>query len=345
MASSQNPRLLNIPFLHEIPFVYVDCGARDGIGEATILEAFPQAQLIGFEPDAEECDRLNRTQTNAGGRHQQVFYPVAVGARQEERCLYITKNLACSSLYRPNNAVFGKFLDCADAIEVIRETSVATVALDAYLPSIGVERIDFLKLDVQGAELDVLQGAKELLTSCVLGLRLEVEFAQLYQGQPLFGDVDAYLRQSGFVLFDLSRTRYRREVTPRDLPTRGQLLWGDAIYLRDYEHFLDPAQTAPCLQLAVLASALGFHDYAMEIVNVLADTPTVSASERVALKQEQVRYTNALLQPTGHAEKLYRWMTSSRRLRPVSNRLFLLGWRLLDIRRAKTEQSQFCWFD
>ena len=71
----------------------------------------------------------------------------------------------------------------------------------------------------------------------MLGLKVEVEFSPIYQDQPLFSDVDTYVRQFGFALFDLFRHRYRRQNYPRDLNTRGQLLCGHAFYLKDY-HYL-----------------------------------------------------------------------------------------------------------
>ena len=56
-----------------------------------------------------------------------------------------------------------------------------------------MDRVDFIKLDTQGSELDILHGAGSLLDNCS-GLQLEVMFSPLYEGQPLFADVDAYLR-------------------------------------------------------------------------------------------------------------------------------------------------------
>ena len=54
-----------------------------------------------------------------------------------------------------------------------------------------------------------------------MGLKIEVEFSPIYEGQPLFGAVDEYLRGFGFMLFDLSRNRYRRSAMPHDLLPAG----------------------------------------------------------------------------------------------------------------------------
>ena len=344
MAFIQNPGLLKVSSVRDTDFVIVDCGAREGLGEASLLAAFPQARLIGFEPDAAECERLNRGRSGDRDARRSVFYPVAVGARQESRRFYSTENPACSSLYRPDGAFFGQFLDCASQVRITDEAMVETVPLDSYLPTVGVEQIHFLKLDVQGAELDVLQGARGFLASGVLGLKVEVSFAPIYERQPLFADVDAYLRQFGFVLFDLSRTRYRREAAPADLPTRGQLLWGDAVYLRDHERLLEGSSAVPCLQLAVLASACGFHDYALKVVDALVSTPALPDSQRRELRQERDRYAEALLRPN-KAQRLHRVLTRFQPVRALTLRALRFAGRLIDVQQEAAERHQFSWSD
>ena len=246
----------------------VDCGARDAELDPALVIAFSQGQLIGFELDDQECQRLNRIHPQ---RH--AFHSTAVGRQEGTRTLYVTHNPACSSLFEPNQEFLGPFLE-STSLKVERIDQVNTVDLDSYLARVGVTQIDFLQLDVQGAELDVLHGCPSLLQTGVLGVRVEVEFSPMYRSQPLFGDVDAYLRSFGFTLFDLSRVRYRRSALPPGIPTRGQLLWGDALYLRDYRYFVERSMRLETLKLAVLASAYRFHDYSAEIVQFLLDDAT-----------------------------------------------------------------------
>ena len=93
----------------------------------------------------------------------------------------------------------------------------------------------WMELDTQGSELEILRGADVLLRDSVLALQVEVEFAPMYTDQPLFGEIDSHLRGYGFSLFDLIRYRGRRKTLESHQRTRGQLLWGQALYLRDYE--------------------------------------------------------------------------------------------------------------
>ena len=261
---TESVTVLSIPSVQELPFVLVDCGARAMSPDLNVARAFPRTTIIGFEPDAEECARLNRI-----GEGQCRFFPVAVGERAETRQLFVTRSPECSSFYRPNTDFLRRFRECETATDVVETQLVQAVPLGEYLPRIGVNHVDLLKIDVQGAELAVLRGSERFLKSHLLAVQTEVEFSEMYLGQPLFADVDNYLRKYHFALFDLSRVRYRRTTLPPEVDTRCQLLWGDALYLRDFRYFAERSLKEEAVKLAVLASAYGFHDYALEIVQHL----------------------------------------------------------------------------
>lgn len=251
------------------PLVYVDCGARGARGNR-LVRAFPRSEYLGFEPDTEECARLT-----AAGKRRRRYFPVAVGQAREMRRFHVTRSAACSSLLRPNDRLLGRFLGFAPLFEVIDEQDIETVALDEYLPSQGVTAVDVLELDTQGSELEILRGADVLLRDSVLALQVEVEFAPMYTDQPLFGDIDSHLRGYGFNLFDLTRYCGRRTTLEPHQPTRGQLLWGQALYLRDHARLATAEQK---LRLAVLASFYQHDDYALEIVDQLPHA--LSAAEQ-----------------------------------------------------------------
>lgn len=285
-----NKSLLKLPAWQTGPFNYVHCGARDDVANA-LVDSLPDARFVGFEPDLAEYNRLCQQ-----ARDGYIYFPVAVGHTAETRVLHLTKNPACSSLLVPNYAFWSRFIDCAPQIEIIETRQVQTVALDSYLPTVGIHHIDFLELDTQGTELEVLRGAEIFLSSSILGIKVEVEFSPMYLDQPLFSDVDAYLRQFGFVLFDLLRHRYRGQNYSRDLDTRGQLLYGDAFYLKDYQPLAKKANKQAMTKLAIIAAFHDFHDYALEIVDSLLQGGAVSLTpeERAALTRARVEYMSSL---------------------------------------------------
>lgn len=228
-----------IAALLDRPVHGVDVGCRAAI-RPQWRALGPYGSLIGFDADGEECARLN-----AGAiAGQERYEPIALAASTGEATLYLTADPESASLYPPNEEAIRRHPELWRH-EPRGTTTVATTTLDEWAQRTQSAPIDLLKIDVQGAELDVLRGAEAGLTS-VRALELEVEFQQLYVGQPLFGDVDAFLRERGFVLWrlrDLSHcglTPSRRDERAFPLgdaveKTRvgGRLSWANAIYVRE----------------------------------------------------------------------------------------------------------------
>src|SRR6185295_17808248 len=109
-------------------------------------------------------------------------------------------------------------------------------------------------LDVQGGELMVLQGATATLRD-VLVLHTEVEFLPMYRRQPLFADIDTHLRGRGFVLHRISGTKGNIfKISGVDVELAGtvnQMLWGEAVYVRDFMK-LGELPPGALLKLAVI---------------------------------------------------------------------------------------------
>lgn len=102
--------------------------------------------------------------------------------------------------------------------------------------------LDFLKVDTDGSDIQVLLGADRLLREgAFLGAMIEMQFhGPSHDYANTFANIDRYLRARGFTLFDLDRNRYTRGVLPGlfeyDITAQtlsGQVLWGDALYFRD----------------------------------------------------------------------------------------------------------------
>jgi hypothetical protein len=150
--------------------------------------------------------------------------------------------------------------------------------LDDWAREEGVAAVDFMKLDTQGSELDIFRGGEQMLKS-VRMLEVEVEFNELYLGQPLFGDIDRHLRERGFVLWRLSHLVHygsagtRSEISisdrqcfdSREVPFQaqgGQLFWGHAHYVRRETALATESDWQNNLRDACLAAAHGYSDLA-----------------------------------------------------------------------------------
>ena len=78
------------------------------------------------------------------------------------------------------------------------ESEIETIDLDTFVSENKIGNVDFLKIDVQGAELDIFKGASKTLKNSLFIIS-EVEFLKIYENQPLFGDVSNFLSDNDFM--------------------------------------------------------------------------------------------------------------------------------------------------
>jgi FkbM family methyltransferase len=193
------------------------------------LNAFPGSEVIAFELDKQLCAELNRT-----SRRGMRFFPVALGRTEETRPLYETVHPMCTSLYRPNEPL----LDCYNNLHVAKLksiSSVETVSLDRFTADREISHVDFIKIDIQGAELDVFQGGSRALRDLVAVVS-EVEFVPLYVDQPLFGDVCRFLADQGLMFhkfIEIAGRTLRPTIANDDPNFAIQQLWADAMFVRN----------------------------------------------------------------------------------------------------------------
>jgi FkbM family methyltransferase len=230
----------------------------------------PNLTIYGFDADADACDAANEDIEQRQINWTEKHIPLALANTVGEATLYVTKNPMCCSLYPPNESFINRFAGLSDLVNLDFTVEIETTTLDTFCEAEEIQEIDFLQLDIQGAELSVLEGANKILARSILAIQVEVNFSELYINEPLFGDVDKYLRIQGFTLFDLSAARRVRKDSPiQSINSPGQLLWGDALYFRDLiREDLDSPLKNPqnILKLAAIADLMNFPDYTVELL-------------------------------------------------------------------------------
>jgi FkbM family methyltransferase len=233
----------------------------------------PNLSIYGFDADPDACEAANAALAEKQINWTEKHIPLGISDTEGASTLYVTKHPMCSSLYPPNEPFLARFPIIPELMNLDFTIEIETTTLDAACQGEGIGEIDFLQIDVQGADLKVLEGAKKLLSKSVLGIQIEVEFVPLYEQQPLFRDIDAHLDRYDFSLFDLMPAHRTRARSPLHAQRRaGQLLWGDAIYFRDLirDDLVTPMKNPQqILKLSCLADALQFPDYAMELLEYL----------------------------------------------------------------------------
>ena len=193
-----------------------------------LLDYFPSTKIIGFEIDKEICEKMN-SQAKEGVK----YYPHALGKDNEQRKFYITQNPMCNSLYKPNEELI-KLYNNFEVAYLKKETEIETISLDYFVEKHEVGDVDFIKIDVQGAELDVFKGGSKTLMN-VLKIVCEVEFIQHYENQPLFGEVSDYLSQYNLMFnkfLGLSGRALKPIMLNNNPNLPSQHIWSDAVFVR-----------------------------------------------------------------------------------------------------------------
>lgn len=200
----------------------LDIGARGDLA-VRFRPVAGNTEVIGFEPDAAECKRLRDQLVAAGWRGARVL-PYAVGETRAARPFYVTEAPELSSLLEPNPALATRQSWAVKEVIQLPTTSLDDLVERGELP----DRVDFIKVDTQGSELEILRSGERALLANLLGAECEVEFAELYRGQPRFSEVELYLRDQGFDLLLLEPAHIRSDFAL----ARKRTSFADALFLR-----------------------------------------------------------------------------------------------------------------
>ncbi len=196
--------------------VLVDVGAAGGLfWKWEILSRMGVVKGIGFEPDADECRASQALYPH------NIFLPIAIAGKSGKTKLRIARNAPCTSLLLPDLEEMRRWPIRA-CFETIRTIEIEAVTLKKALKDAGIEKIDFLKVDVQGAENQILAGAGEYLDQ-LIGIELETHMVALYKTETVFTDLTKTLRKSNFRL---------RGVEPQG-SFEGEVVEIEAFYGRD----------------------------------------------------------------------------------------------------------------
>ena len=219
------------------PVVIYDIGARWGVQEK-FLALGKSLRAYCFDPDEKECERLN-----ASAAEEVKYIPAVIGGKDGPATLYETRLQASSGLYRTNMDFFSRLLNRENG-ELVNIKPVETKTISTVQKEFGIPSPHFLKLDVEGAELEILQGTD---LADVMGFYSEFRFHPEINGSPVFHELDRFAQENGFRLYNLWSSRQSRKTLPYPGPVgywntgkrfyaftvSGQIMDGDALYFRD----------------------------------------------------------------------------------------------------------------
>jgi len=284
-----------LPALWQSGLGIVDIGARDG-WHPMWSEVADFVHLVGFEPEQEAYQQLQARRTDSHRLRSVSYFPYGLSDTDGERVLHICRSKGVSSFYMPQREFIVRFPD-ASRFDIVSSHSIPVRSLDSLfsdqMPNMP-PYVGFLKIDTQGSELDILRGARRALDEHVIGVEVEVEFSPVYESQPVFRHVDAYLVERGFSLFKLQRLHWVRGSSVVGIPPQvnaGQVIFGDALYLKDPYGVNAPKISTPqqAEALIVIALLYDLHDFALEISShpVVEQLIQVHDVKRVILQRTQ----------------------------------------------------------
>lgn len=229
------------------PLTIVDVGAQMQKAKdhlyARLLDLVP-CRIVGFEPLEE---RRREREEAEGGAHLSMR-PDFIGDGRTHM-FHITEPDVTSSLLPLNTEVTGQLMQWS-LLKTVRRVSADTVTLDAAIDD--VKRVDLLQLDIQGFEHAALANASSVLARTLV-VHCEVEFLELYRGQPLFAEIDLLMRKAGFRFLDFYNPSRYAFNTNASRQSADQLGWADAIYFKDRDLVSEPADL---LVQALIAATL-----------------------------------------------------------------------------------------
>ncbi len=161
-----------------------------------LAELAPLCHVHAFEPRRGSYESLVSGADQSIAYGQITFHDVALASTPGKRMLNVSRGRYESSFLEPDMDLIRR-LGIKGSFDVAAREEVWCTTLDEFARRDGIEAVDYLKLDTQGTELDILRGGEAMLASTLV-IKTEVEFVQVYRGQPLFGEVVGHLADRGF---------------------------------------------------------------------------------------------------------------------------------------------------
>ena len=182
---------LRIKLTEKLNPVIFDIGANHGELSSSFLKLFPSSIIHAFEPTPSCCESLLKIK-----RHNENFnfHEFAIGDKDEQKDFNFSNYTTISS-----------FLDLkenGDNKTNVKEINVR--AIDSVASELGIDHIDLLKIDTQGYDLKVLNGAQNMLKDRKIGaILIELSFKSYYLGQASFVEVFEFLIERDLNLYGL----------------------------------------------------------------------------------------------------------------------------------------------
>lgn len=287
------------------PIVLADAGARGELHEPWAGLNENVIYVIGFEPDENECNRLNSLQSR-----NRLYVPNALWSFEGRVNLHLASEPSTSSVHPPNFELIQKYNEKHWKPRVTKQViTVNCTTLDKVLEDRNLDLdCDFLKIDTHGAEYEILQGATASLRSNIFGVLVETWTSEVHRGQYLTGDILNMMAGMGFSLFDINVAATWRRQTAATLKLFGkqQIIGLDLLFFKEPATWLSRTNTdqkTKIIKAAAIAEVYGFPDYAVELLNAEIERSPDKADMLKSVRDTIIQNSRT---PLGFRQKLKR---------------------------------------
>lgn len=238
----------------------VDVGSTGGLNNRWYLIE-DLTKILSFDPDS----RAENVETE-----RNKIFPFALWSKKQDLNLNLTVFPDASSVFELNDKFLKNFLN-HECHHVIAKTSIKSETLDNI--EFDNKEIDFIKIDTEGAELEILKGSNKYLGNSILGLELEVQFVNRTIGSPVFSDIDKFLRPFGYQLMTLTKQSWIRKNNIWNIYSNPQIIWADSVYIMNEECIVSKInkldkdyRETTILKFIAICLVYGFYDYCVSIL-------------------------------------------------------------------------------
>ncbi|MDX2306652.1 MAG: FkbM family methyltransferase [Hyphomicrobium sp.] len=266
------------------PVELVDVGGAMGIDPRWAPLRPGLLRVMSFDPDARSHSGMEKKAVSGD-----VVVPVGLAGTAGRRRLHLTSGEFASSLYPPNMDVLRSYC-VAPWYAPSGEAEISVETLDAALGGTPEWSPDFVKVDVEGADLEVLKGGPSALGRA-FGVQIEVSIVPRNTGAPLLPEIDAWMREQGFLPWFVMREHWVRSNLVHGATSRPQAAWADIVYFRPLAWCLDVlgtldgegARSAALARWIAILLVYNAHDTALELVERVRSVGLVPGSTLDAL--------------------------------------------------------------
>jgi FkbM family methyltransferase len=243
---------------NNLTFNYIDIGARGDI-VSPWLELENTSLIVGFEPDSKESKRLN----NAFKKRR--YFDIALWSQPATNKVYINEWESTSSMYLPNVEFINKFqVQHWEGRKAKFELEVECNTLDNVLLEHDVIP-DFIKIDTQGAELEILRGAENILKEYSPIVTCETWCAEVYKGAPMMHEIIDYMDCLGYQVFDMeiaAAWRHGKET----ISSKPKSIGYEVLFVKVKE--ISSKNRDQMLKFLLLLELYGYRDYAIYLMSL-----------------------------------------------------------------------------